>query len=296
MALAQETPTFHAGVTLVRVDVQVTSETGVIADLSSDDFVLLDENKPQHIAYFGRESEPLWVLLLLDTSGSMGRFVEQMAAVSRQALAALNPGDHAGVMLFSRRSAVREPFTSDFERVSRAIGDAVLARDLGAATRINTAIIDGASYVRKTAIEERGRRAVVILTDNGGINYRVPNEMVIRALYDADAVLNAILIGNAVRPLPPRKEHEVNPDFTQSDVFTLTSETGGEIIRAKKAGSAFSAMMEHIRTRYSLHYYSPGGALGSFRNIRVELSAAARQRHRHVTIRARSGYYVPSAP
>jgi len=101
--VAQEMPIFRAGVTLVRVDVQVTATEKPISNLSRDDFVLLDEGEPQRIAYFGRETEPLWVLLLLDVSGSMGRFLRQIATVSQRALSGLNPGDHVGVMLFSRR-------------------------------------------------------------------------------------------------------------------------------------------------------------------------------------------------
>ena len=42
------------------------------------DFVVYDENSRQSIAHFGRESEPLNVVLLLDVSGSMRPVLSEM--------------------------------------------------------------------------------------------------------------------------------------------------------------------------------------------------------------------------
>ena len=97
--------------TLVKVDVQVTARDGkTISDLTQQDFTVFDENQPQPVAYFGRESEPLDLLLLLDVSGSMRRSLEDLAAGTRAALAQLHPGDRVALMLFSRRTNVVQPF------------------------------------------------------------------------------------------------------------------------------------------------------------------------------------------
>src|SRR5262249_29631410 len=61
-----EIPIFRAGVTLVRVDVEVTGrDQKNIGDLTQQDFRVFDENEQREIAYFGKESEPLDLLLLL---------------------------------------------------------------------------------------------------------------------------------------------------------------------------------------------------------------------------------------
>ena len=292
-AHGQETPVFRTGVNLVKLDVQVTSGEDTVTDLEQDDFLILDEGAPQTIDYFGRETERLWVLLLLDVSGSMARFVKQMAEASRGALAALNPGDHVGVMLFGRESAVHAAFTSDFDAIGREINAAVNSRGLGHATRINAAVIAAADHIRENLAGKDGRRAIVILTDNGGMNYKVPNELVLRALSDANIVFNAIAIGRAQPPPAPRPGAAVNPDFIPSNVFLLADDTGGEVVTAQKVGNAFRELMERIRTRYSIHYYSPGGESGSFRKITVQLSPEAARANRKARIRVRSGYYVP---
>ncbi len=259
-----------------------------VEDLRREDFIVTDMGAPQEIIYFGRDTEPLWALLLLDVSGSMSRHLKQMAAAAREALAAMRPADHVGIMLFSRHTRVGREFTSDFQAVARSLKEAVGERGLGSGTRINAAVIDAAHYVRDHA-GAAGRRAIVILTDNLGLNYRVPNEEVLRALHEADAVLNVIATRNARAPRPLGAG--ANPDFTPSDVFLLARETGGETIRAKQAGDALKLLLENLRTRYSLHYRAPEGAPGEFRTIEVDVTPDVRKRYGHVVIRARSGYY-----
>jgi VWFA-related protein len=289
-ASAQE-PVFRAGVSLVKVDAQVTDRRGrVIRDLAKEDFQLFDENQPQKIEYFGRESEPLDLLLLLDVSGSMHRSLDEMAATARLALKQLYTDDRVAVMLFARNAEVREPFTSDFGAVQEEIRDAVRAKNLGAGTAINESIIKAAQYVSKQPV--KGRRAILIVTDNLSLNYKVTDEDVIRELYAADAVLNAILIGKQKRPDPPRPGAYVNPDFTPSDVFKLAERTGGEAVESRKAGESFQQMIERIRARYSLQYPAPAASPGGFRRIRVELSPEARRRHPGAVVRARAGYYA----
>ena len=288
--LPAQDATFRAGVTLVKVDVSVTDAKGrAISGLTQNDFEVLDENTPQPIAYFDHESEPLDILLLLDVSGSMHRSLMELAATARGALRPLQPSDRVAVMLFAREAAVRQPFTADFGLVASNIAGAVNASDLGSGTAINAAIVSAAGYLRGQP--SAARRAVLIVTDNLSLNYRLPDEEVIRALYAVDTTLDAILIGKQRRPDAPRPGAYVNPDFTPSDVFKLAEQTGGEAIEARQAGESFQLMIERIRSRYRLQYPAPPSAPGVLRHIQVRLAPSARARHPHATIRARAGYY-----
>lgn len=286
-----EQPTFRAGVALVRVDAQVSDRSGhAIAGLTAEDFTIFDEGEHQKIVHFGRESEPLDLLLLLDTSGSMSRFLEQMAGAARTALQQLHTGDRVGVMLFARNAELREPLTNDLHAIESEIRDAVHTRSLGSGTAINAAIISAAQYLAKQPV--KGRRAVLIVTDNQGLNYLVPDDDVIRELFAADAVLNGILIGKQWRPDPPKSGRYVNPDFTPPDIVKLSGQTGGETLGAGKSGESFAEMIDRIRSRYSMQYQAPAVPPGSFRRIRVQLSDAARARYRDASVNARSGYYA----
>jgi VWFA-related protein len=286
----QQDPVFRAGVDYVRVDAQVLEGRRPVSGLQMEHFAIFDEGAPQEIAYFAREQEPLWLVLLLDVSGSMSKRLVEMGTVARAALAVLQPGDQVSVMLFSRKTRLAQPFTADPADAAAAVSAAARERSLGAGTDINGAIVDAAEYLRTSAVNKPGRRAVIILTDNGGLAYQRPNEAVTKVLFAADTVLNAIVTPDARPPDPPPPN--ANPDFTPHDVFRLANETGGEILRAEKTGETFRQMLERARTRYSLHYKPPAATPGSFRSVRVELTPAARKRHPRAEVRARAGYEV----
>ena len=276
----------------MKIDAQVLDHGGrIVAGLKASDFQILDEGQLQKIAYFGRESEPLDLVLLLDVSGSMYRHLEQLADAARASLKQLYAGDRVAVALFARSAEIRKPLTEDLQAVEDEMHDAVNTRKLGSGTAINAAIVVTAQYLQRE--KPRGRRAVLIVTDNVSLNYLVPDEEVIRQLYAADAVLNGILIGKQKRPEPPRPGRFVNSDFTPSNIFKLAEQTGGEAVEAGKIGDSFPQMIERIRARYSIQYAAPAAPAGAYRHVRVEFAPEARGRLRGAAIRARAGYYAP---
>lgn len=284
--------TFRSGVANVRIDAQVLKDNQVVTGLTANDFEVYDENVRQQIAYFGREAEPLSIVLLLDVSGSMHKYLEQVAGVARQALRFLRPRDKVAVMAFARNSRVRLDFTDNLDQVAGELRETLRQDDsLGSGTSINDALVSAAKYL-DTAADEAGRRAVLILTDNLGLNYMSPDEAAIRALNSANAVLNGIVVGQGHRPDPRPGITYRNPDFSPPDVFKIAEETGGEAVKADRAGQAFTRMIERIRTRYSIHYNKPPSAVRGFRNVRVELTADARLQHPGAVVRARRRYYV----
>ena len=284
---------FRSGVALVRVDAQAVQGHRALNNLTKADFQMLDENQSQPIEYFGRESEPLWVVLLLDVSGSMHRRLDEMAAAGRQALRTLGPQDRVSVIYFGRRTHVALEFSANPEEAVPVIGQGRRNKDVGAGTNINPAIVEAARYLGEKAANRPGRRAIVILTDNEGLNYQAGDDETLAALFRADAVLNAIVTPGAKPPEPAKAGAYANPDFTPANVFKLAHDTGGEVLKAERTGDTFQEMMQRIRLRYSLHYRAPAGEAGSLRHIKVELTPEARKRYGKVEIRARSGYHLP---
>src|SRR5690242_15315005 len=235
IVLPGQTPIFRGGITLVKVDVAAANSNGrTISDLTQKDFEVLDDGTPQPIVYFEHENEPLDLLLLMDVSGSMHRWLMELAATARAALRPLGRMDRVGVVLFARESAVRQLFTADLGLVASGIANAVKSDDLGSGTAINAAVLAAAQYIGRQPAN--ARRGVLIVTDNLSLNYRLPDEEVIRGLYAADATLDGILIGKQRRPEAARPGTYVNPDFTPADVFKLSEQTGGEVVEARQAG------------------------------------------------------------
>lgn len=283
-----EPATFQTGVASVRVDAQVFEGTRAVAGLTQTDFLLYDNNAAQAITYFEQEREPVTLLLVLDVSGSMTRYLEQLTAASRTAMQGLRAGDQVGVMVFSRHARLTTPFTSDLGRVTEELKTAIRERDLGSGTQINAALQEAAKVFAENG-PATGRRAVLIVTDNLGVNYQLSDETVVRALHDANTVCNSIVVGKSKKA--EKESRFRNPDFSYADVFGISEETGGDAIKSDKAGEAFGQILERIRSRYSLHYGSPGGEAGKFHQIRLELTTTAKARYPRATMRYRKGYY-----
>jgi VWFA-related protein len=285
-------PIFRAGITLVKVDIEVTGRGNAdMSDFTQQDFRIFDEGQPQEIAYFGRESEPLDLLLLLDISGSMRQSLEEVAAASRAALAQLHAGDRVALMLFSRRAEVVQPFTDDFRNTQYRILDSIYRQNLGNGTLINESLVAAAGYMKQQPV--KGRRAILIVTDNEGLNYKAPDAEVVRSMYAADTVLNALIVRKDPKAPVFRPSGYTNPDFAPPDVSKIAGQTGGLAVeRAGRVSEVFQKVIERIRGRYFIQYPGPAAEPGAFRHIRVELTPEARRRHPEATVRAREGYYA----
>jgi len=125
-ANAQQPPTISVNVRLVNVFVNVTDDKGApVPGLTKDEFQLSEDNHPQKIAVFERQSElPLEIVLAIDTSGSVHKDlgVEQDAA-KHFVHSLLRPVDHLDLMEFADN--VREVifFTNNAGRIDRGLND-----------------------------------------------------------------------------------------------------------------------------------------------------------------------------
>ena len=290
-ARAQEPDvTFKTGVSDVRVVAQVTENGQIVKSLKQVDFIVRDEGKAQPIVAFAREAESLNLVLLLDISGSMGKFIEQMATTARDALRYLKPGDRVAVMTLGSRSNLHSDFNDNHAEVARQLATATEdTNKVGLETAINQGVIDATQLLARD--EDPGPRAILIVTDNIGENVKASDARTIEALLKADAVLSSIVVGNA--PRPGRAKPGANPEVTEADVYRLAEATGGDVVQVERADKSFPEMIARIRDRYTIAYHAPADAKpGEFRRISVELTPEARKLYTKAEIRSRSGYYV----
>jgi VWFA-related protein len=289
---AQE-PTFRVGVTDIQLNPEVLEAGRPVENLQQSEFLLFDEDQPQSILYFARESVPLDLVLLLDVSGSVQKYFRAIAGIASEALSSLKPEDRVAVMLFSRDVWIEQSFTSDHAEISDAIGKAAGEAPPGSGTRIYAAVRSAVRYLAAQQPDEIRRRAILILTDNDAMSYDVHREEVLRSLYSGAVTFDAIVVGRHPHPPAARSGAAVNPDFAFDDVFPLADQTGGEAIATTKPNENLSAMLKRIRDRYVIAYHPPADAVpDSFHHVRVELGSKARKNHPHAVVRCRAGYYV----
>ena len=181
--------TFKVDVKLVNVFVTVTDDHGApVAGLNKDDFTLLENDNPQRIAVFGKESAlPLSIVLQVDTSLSTRRNLPlELSSARRFARAILRPIDGMSVYAFSETVNEITPFTSDTKVIDRGI-DRIR---LGSATALYDAL-----YLGSHALESRtGRKVMVVITDGGDTVSSVNYKEAVRAAQIAEAIVYSIIL------------------------------------------------------------------------------------------------------
>jgi VWFA-related protein len=284
------TPIFRTGVSLVTIDAKVTArDGGDIPDLDASDFVIYDENEPRTPTHFARESAPIEVLLVIDISPSMRPHLNSLTPHAAEALGPLRAGDQAGLLVFAERNALIQPLTPEWKRLPGKIADTVFKDWLGRSTLVNEALVEAAKHL--LSAPAKGRRSIVVLTDNKGAIGTIRDDQVVRQLHAADAVLNAILVGAETEPRVASRYSA--PAATHPDVYRFAQATGGEVISGEQPDRALRRIVQQATTRYTLQYPTPEGSPGSFRKVRIELSPAARTRYPGAIVHARTGYEIP---
>jgi VWFA-related protein len=287
-----EVPLFKTGVSLVKVDVEVQDAKGVgVSGLRSGDFIVYDEEEREAIADFAAESQPVRVLILLDVSPSMSKYLADLGAKSTEALRSLRLGDEVALMGFAARSQLIQPLTSDTKSVGAQIIGNIYKQTLGRETLVNEALLEAAKYL--SAQPGKARKAILIVTDNEGARKNVMDDEVVRALHAGNIIVSAILVGESASSYV-RARYD-SPTMTPPDVQRFVAETGGQVITGAAPAQALRPILKGLTTRYSFQYTAPSAEEGSFRRIRVELTPGAASRYPHAKIKARSGYTVGDA-
>lgn len=282
-AWGQDVPKFEGGVSLVRVDVEVTSQGKSVPKLLAQHFRVLDNGEEQKIVHVGQDEESLDVMLLFDTSGSMKEAIERASTGAKKALAALRPGDRVGVMTFAGRPRLLSAFNTDLESTRITVEEGVLSIPFQGATHIWDAVYGASEFHFKYRKAGR-RRAVLIITDNYGQRAEQDERTVLNSLWEADVVLAGVIVRNPGEARKSKRPVQID---------TLVEETGGATTSSDDPGEGLAEMMERIRKRYSIYYAMPKGGPGERRSVRVELEGTAKQLYPEARVFARKGYYLP---
>jgi VWFA-related protein len=158
---------------LVSVPTVVTNRDGhPVTGLRAQDFVVLEDDKPQRITNFATAEAPFEIALLLDTSGSTRDELALIRGAANAFISALRPGDRVAIVAFRNapgngsaiaKVEVLSMLTDDRRALRQALGNTGTSNGTPYYDALN-AIAD--QVFRDGPREEvRGRRAVVALTD-----------------------------------------------------------------------------------------------------------------------------------
>ena len=285
----QDQGTIRVAVNLVLVDATVKTKDGhIMADLKKDDFEVREDGAVQKIDVFNRDELPIDVALVLDLSDSIEPFLGPLREAATIALSALKPNDQVALFTFATDAVMRLPLTKDKNKIA----DQIATFDARGATNINDGIFVAAEYLLK--LPPVGRRVIILISDDVGTDAggQGTRDIVTEAIA-ADAVLYNLKIPG-YNPPATMLHSAMTPGLV--NIRRVMEATGGEEFDVQDVAhldAVFSALIERIKTRYTLGYYTmANGAEGKPHKLDVRLASSFGKKGRDYSILAKNGYYI----
>ena len=231
----------------------------------------------QKLETFQEASQPVSIVLTLDSSGSMKKKEADLVDSAREFIDALRPQDRLALVLFADRPVFAFDLSNNREYAKNALAD----YRANGGTALYDAVAD--SLIRLKRAD--GRRVVVVMTDGRDENnpgtapgsVRKPDD-VAKLIQDTGALVFGIGLGTNV----DRGSLQQFADLSGGRAFfpTKISELAGE----------FRRVVDDLRRRYVVGYTSSSIQRdGSWRNVEIRLKS-----HPDARIKTPGGYFAPA--
>jgi Ca-activated chloride channel homolog len=250
LAAQKPTPTqepqaaFRGTVDTVGIFATVLDKAGhLVPDLEQTDFEVYDNDKKQDITLFKKDIQPITVVMMLDTSGSMTLNLEFLKDAAEAFVLRLVPplGDRARIGNFDDKLFLSPFFTNNRDDLIRIIHEDL---QYGNGTRLWDAIdlsMTGLSH-------EEGRRVVLVFTDGDDTTSKKSDGDVLQRALTEEFMVYAIGL----------RSHILNTITTPDrGLRKLAQETGGgyfELQRAADLNATFTRVADELHRQYVIGF------------------------------------------
>jgi Ca-activated chloride channel family protein len=281
--LCAQSDVIRVDVSLVRVVATVRNRAGqLVGALNKQDFEVRDNDVPQDIAVFERQTDqPLSVALLIDVSGSTAKDLKYEIESATRFLKALlsqgsNPNDQVALYAFDDEVFLVNNFTHSFTQL-----EASLKRIHGSA---GTSLYDAIWLAATEGLEGReGRKVMVIVSDGGNTTSSKDSHQALASAQLANTVIYPIV------DLPITNDAGRNIGGENALQF-MAQGTGGKTFfpaSGPELDKAFDDIISELRTEYLIGFYP--------RNVTPTKDPfhrlALRVKNPELQVSARNGYY-----
>jgi Ca-activated chloride channel family protein len=283
-AQRSSTLVFPAGLDLVKVTVTVRDPQGaLVSNLEPDDFVVLEDGRPQAVQIFARAVEPgqdealsLDVGLLLDTSESM---IEQLKLSQEAALRFLDAIPRARDLLtiFFDQDIRVSHYDSEHQQ---GLIERIVEMKGGGYTALYDAI---AVYLSRVA-ESTGRKVLVLFTDGEDTTSQITLQELIPIVRSSSVTIYAIDFSRgfgqgSFRAAQARGFLKEMADLTGGGVFSPTG--------SRDLPSIYQKILDELAAQYVIGFASDRPTSEKkFRKLKVDLKKPG------LRVRHRQGYYA----
>jgi Ca-activated chloride channel family protein len=262
---------FRTSVQTVPIFATVVDQQGrLVPDLTQEDFEIFDDNKKQTITLFKSDVQPVSVVVMLDTSGSMTANLEFVKNAAEKFVIRLLPDDRARIGSFSDKITLSPRFTSNRDELVRYLHTSI---DFGNPT----ALWDAGWASLEALKDETNRRVVLLFTDGDDNASRRGLGDVMRRAQAEDYMVYGVGLRSVIN------RQETRPD---SGLKRIATETGGgyfEMNKTEELNATFSRVADELHRQYVLGF-TPTLLDGKDHKLNVVVKRAG------MTARARKSY------
>ena len=282
-----------------------------VSNLTRDDFRVYENDRLQPLSDLALRQVPVDVVLMVDSSSSVAKNLEDFRSAALGFAARLDADDRLSLIKFDDRIELLQDWTKSRFQFQRALNRI----EPGMFTRFNDALMLASR--EQFGANTKSRRAVIVLSDGidngrgtttleGALQaliraqvavYIVSNTEISRAAKQAE--IDTLLGGtdasvrfNQVRIDGLRLGLQAL-DQSERNLVQLAQATGGRLYRPKSFDaleSTYAEVADELRHQYALYFTPLNKARdGSFRRVRVETANPAYRSHTRV------GYIAPKS-
>ena len=277
--LAAQQPTFRSSTQVVSLFATVLDgQNRLVPDLTQDDFQILDNDKPQQLTIFQSETQPITVVVMLDTSASMTGSIQLLKAAAEQFIMRLLPEDKGAVGAFNDKIELSAQFSNDRDQLVTEVRDL----DFGNGTRLFDGIAEGLNQLQGVD----GRKVILVFTDGDDTSSRVGRGTIMDRARAEEVMIYAI--GLQSEYFDGQRTVRSRPD---SALRRLADETGGgyfELKQTSDLGPTFSRVAQELHSQYALGFEAQV-LDGKVHKLTVKMKQAG------MTARARRSYLASAA-
>jgi VWFA-related protein len=301
---AQDEPTIKVEVNVVNVLFNVRDKhSGLVGNLSKDDFSIFEDGKQQDIKFFNRETDlPLTIGLLIDVSASQGNLIEIEKNAAYQFFGSvLRPKDLAFLISFGEEAELLQDYTNSAKLLRKGLEDlhvnsAVGGLHPGPVPTIyqprGTVLYDAVYVASADQLRGQvGRKVLVMITDGEDEGSRYDIKKAIEAAQQADAMLYGLYYVDRAF----YSQHGIMfGGVSDSALQRMASETGGHVFHVDRKNTledVFKELQDEMRSQYAIGYTPTNPSKdGTFRRIEIQT------KNKDWKVQARKGYYAIAAP
>lgn len=280
----------------LKVSVLRLNPLQTVAELGKSDFLVLEDGRPQEIAFFAGENAPFDLVLLLDLSGSTSKKLKLVRNSARRFVEAARPIDRIAIVTFTDVPQLISPLTLNRKALKESIKD--IQEPIG-----GTSFWDALRYVLNDVLPSGNaerRRAIVVMTD--GVDNALPDVFgegsrtsfheVLNHVRNSDVIIFPVYLDTEKEEVKrKRSPGRAAYEMARAHLAQLAESGGTRVYPAKELkdlDQVYDQVISDLGTIYSVGYKSSNTLRdGKWRSVTVQVVSRT-----GLSAHTKRGYYT----